>query len=311
MVSTSSDASAHELYAQLVTQLEVLAPAEGVNPTPWPGLIAYRFSSPVRPTWNKVTGLSLGFVVQGRKRVIIDSRTLDYEPGRYLLLTRGAQFTAEIIEASESEPFLSLLVQVEPDLIRTISGELTLAGAVRPRDTMPAAGYVEECDRRLCEALLRMVETLHSPVDRQVLTPGRLREVVYRVLLSNSHADAIHAAINDRGEGPVPTAIAYIDAHIGEPLTVADLAVQVRMSTSAFAHVFREAVGIAPYQYVKRTRLERARLLIVKDGLSAGEACRQVGYTSLSHFINDFRRQFDVTPGALAAQHMAVPASAR
>jgi AraC-like DNA-binding protein len=33
-----------------------------------------------------------------------------------------------------------------------------------------------------------------------------------------------------------------------------------------------------------------------------GEAAREVGYTSLSHFINEFKRHFGVTPGTLAGQ---------
>ena len=57
---------------------------------------------------------------------------------------------------------------------------------------------------------------------------------------------------------------------------------------------------MAPYQFVKTMRLDRARVLILEEGLGVGEAARAVGYPSLSHFINEFKRHFGVTPGVYA-----------
>ena len=54
-------------------------------------------------------------------------------------------------------------------------------------------------------------------------------------------------------------------------------------------------------------RLDRARALLVQDELTVGEVVREVGYTSASYFINEFKRQFGTTPGAYArAQREAV-----
>jgi AraC-like DNA-binding protein len=47
-------------------------------------------------------------------------------------------------------------------------------------------------------------------------------------------------------------------------------------------------------------RLDRARVLLVEEHLTASETSRRVGYTSLSHFINEFKRHFGVTPRAYA-----------
>jgi AraC-like DNA-binding protein len=72
------------------------------------------------------------------------------------------------------------------------------------------------------------------------------------------------------------------------------------MSQSAFAHLFKSVTGVSPYQFVKRLRLDQARVLLVEERRSVTEAAATVGYSSLSHFINEFKRHFGVTPGVYA-----------
>ncbi len=62
-----------------------------------------------------------------------------------------------------------------------------------------------------------------------------------------------------------------------------------------FAHLFRESIGVSPYQLVS-VRLERARVLLV-EGRPEGSAKPPVGRAiqRLSHFINEFKRRHPVT----------------
>ena len=87
---------------------------------------------------------------------------------------------------------------------------------------------------------------------------------------------------------------------LARSMTVTELADAVAMSPSAFAHVFKSVTGVAPYQFLKRLRLDRARVLLVEEGRSVSEAAAAVGYSSISHFINEFKRHFGVTPGSYA-----------
>jgi AraC-like DNA-binding protein len=78
------------------------------------------------------------------------------------------------------------------------------------------------------------------------------------------------------------------------------MAHHVRMSPSALTSVFAEATGMGPYQFVKRMRLDRASVLLVQEDMNVSAVSRRVGYTSLSHFINEFKRYFGTTPRAYA-----------
>jgi AraC-like DNA-binding protein len=49
-------------------------------------------------------------------------------------------------------------------------------------------------------------------------------------------------------------------------------------------------------QYLKSTRLHQARLLMVREGMTAAAACHAVGYESPSQFNREFKRLFGLTP---------------
>jgi len=49
-------------------------------------------------------------------------------------------------------------------------------------------------------------------------------------------------------------------------------------------------------QYVKSTRLHQARLLMVRQEMTAEAASHAVGYTSPSQFSREFKRLFGLTP---------------
>ncbi|EOD9096468.1 helix-turn-helix domain-containing protein, partial [Pseudomonas aeruginosa] len=56
----------------------------------------------------------------------------------------------------------------------------------------------------------------------------------------------------------------------------------------------------SPMQYLKCTRLHQARLLMVRQGMSAQDACHAVGYASASQFNREFKRLFGRSPLAEA-----------
>jgi len=95
----------------------------------------------------------------------------------------------------------------------------------------------------------------------------------------------------------VDHAVAHIDAHHADPLSLSTLAREVGMSVFHFARVFRELQGLPPHRYLTSVRLARAQQRL-RDGASVTEACFAVGFGSLSHFVTSYRRHFGSTPSA-------------
>jgi len=287
----------------LVAALLARAPDRGANVGLWPGLTLYRFTAPVAPTWEEVQSLSLCIVAQGRKCVTVDGEHYHYDPFNYLVLNSNLHFTAEIVEASVTKPFVSLVLQIDPATVRKISAEMlerrTAVPAPRP-DAAPGAGqaFVSALDSDLMGSVLRFLRAIGTGPDRRVLAPAYLQEIVYRVLQADQYARLLRIAADQEHNDPIARVIRYTRAHLSEPLTVADLAEHVSLSPSAFTAQFRETTGTSPYQFVKETRLSRARELLVQGDDTVASVSRAVGYPNTSHFINEFRRRFGLSPRA-------------
>jgi AraC family transcriptional regulator len=81
----------------------------------------------------------------------------------------------------------------------------------------------------------------------------------------------------------------YIDAHLGQPLGVLELARIAGRSPYHFAKAFKATTGSSPYSYIAARRMERALVLLQQTPLPVSHIARQVGFESLSHFRRSFR----------------------
>jgi AraC-like DNA-binding protein len=283
----------------LVAALLERAPEKGGNTGLWPGLTLYRFTTPVAPTWEEVQSLSLCVVAQGRKCVTIDGQHYHYDPFNYLVLSSNLHFTAEIVEASVAKPFVSLVLQIDPAIVRKVSVEmLEQRNTPAEREVEADQAFVSALDSGLMGSVLRFLRAINTGPDRRVLAPAYLQEIVYRVLRADQYARLLRIAADQEHHDPIARVIRFAREHLSDPLTVADLAEHASLSPSAFTALFRETTGTSPYQFVKEMRLARARDLLVQGAGTVAGISRAVGYPNPSHFINEFRRRFGLSPRA-------------
>ncbi|MCQ4084128.1 AraC family transcriptional regulator [Streptomyces sp. RB6PN25] len=285
----------------LLAEIRTRTPEIGGNLGGWPGLTLYRFTQPTAPHWDEVKSLSLCIVAQGRKCVVVDDREYVYDAFNYLVLSNSRHFTAEILEATQAKPFLSLVLQIDPNLVRRISADIfdrrtTTFG--RPPQGKPESTFVTPLDRSLVGAMVRFLRATDTGADRRVLAPVYLQEMVYRVLQAEQYSRLLEVAATEVASNPLSEVISYVQENMSQPLTVSDLAERVALSPSAFSHLFRDVTGKSPYRFVKEMRLNRARELLLEGELSVTQVSRAVGYSSTSHFINEFRDRFGASPRA-------------
>ena len=90
--------------------------------------------------------------------------------------------------------------------------------------------------------------------------------------------------------------IDYIYAHLDQSLSLACLSEVVAISPHYFATLFKQSMGLSPYQYVMQCRVERAKCLLACPQLKISDISYQVGFHSQSHFTKVFRDRMGVTP---------------
>lgn len=92
-------------------------------------------------------------------------------------------------------------------------------------------------------------------------------------------------------------ALAYIEEHIDECISLADLAGAAGFSRMYFASRFRAATGVRPHDYILRRRIERAKVLLAQGNGSLVDVALSVGFQTQAHFTTVFRRFIGTTPG--------------
>jgi AraC-like DNA-binding protein len=153
-------------------------------------------------------------------------------------------------------------------------------------------------DAALRSSVLRFLEAMNKPLDAAVLGPSLVRELYFRVL-TGAQGNAMRAALAMQGQfGKIGKALRRIHSAYAQPLDLPQLASEAGMSVPTFHSHFKAITHTSPMQYVKSTRLHQARLLMVRQGMTAEAASHAVGYASPSQFNREFKRLFGLTPAA-------------
>ncbi|WP_429302554.1 AraC family transcriptional regulator [Paraburkholderia sp. GAS199] len=276
----------------MVTLLEELAPVEGYNLTALPDV---RFLRSNRPLGRTPVLYDPGIVIvcQGRKRGFLGETVYVYDAQHYLAVAVPVPFSMET-EASEAEPLLAIYFRLDfkvaADLMLQIDDRRSGAAA-EPRGMMST-----RLDARLGASVLRFLEAMSDPLEADLLGPGLVREIYFHVL-TGEQGGSMRAALTAQGQfARISKVIRKIHASYREPLDVEQLAQEANMSVPSFHSHFKSVTQTSPMQYLKSTRLHQARLLMVRNEVTAAAACVQVGYESASQFSREFKRLFGRTP---------------
>ncbi|MBD2844810.1 helix-turn-helix transcriptional regulator [Paenibacillus sp. IB182496] len=88
----------------------------------------------------------------------------------------------------------------------------------------------------------------------------------------------------------------YVELHYHQPLTLQQLAREAHLSPSYLSHLFVQAAGVPPMEFVRRVRLTKAKQRLIDSAVSLQDIARQTGYESQSHFSRAFRRAEGISP---------------
>lgn len=91
--------------------------------------------------------------------------------------------------------------------------------------------------------------------------------------------------------------------NFAKPFSLTELETHYKVSRFRIAHEFTAAFGKSPIAYLNDLRLQKACELLTCSNDRIGEISTAVGFENVNHFINLFRRQYGMTPGAYRKHH--------
>ncbi|HEY0122846.1 MAG TPA: AraC family transcriptional regulator [Rhizobium sp.] len=271
---------------ELVELAGHLAPLQGYNPTPLHCVRILRTEAVLHdvPVLYKPGAV---FVLQGRKRGMLEGEVYLYDDEHYLAVSVPVPFRMESV-ASPERPLLAVYIEFDMRLAAEIAeqaGAQEASGKVKSLTSSRMEPAIED-------VVLRLLRALRDPVELAVLGVAILRELHYRVLIG-PQGGAMISALQQRGpSGRIVQSIARLRESYGSGISVAALASEAGMSVPSYHVHFKALTGSTPIQYVKAMRLHEARLMIARRDRTIAEVAASVGYASPAQFSRDFKRHF-------------------
>ena len=88
----------------------------------------------------------------------------------------------------------------------------------------------------------------------------------------------------------------FIDEHLAEPVTLADLAGLIGVSAQHFCRAFHRSMDMSPGRWMQRKRMEHACELLADPARTLTDVAQSLGYGGQSAFGAAFRQVMGVTP---------------
>lgn len=261
-----------------------------------PGVIFFWNDQPI-PRSPLLYNAGIVVVGQGHKVGYLSGRQFQYDADTCLVLGVPVPFECEV-SATPEEPVLGIRIDVDVNALHTLVARFRgrLGFDNQNGGAAPAGVEPVRMEGPLLDATKRLIECLNDPMDRHVVGPAAVNEIIYRVLRGKQGHVLYALTQHHTPYASVARALERMHRDYRESLPIEDLARESGMSVSSFHRAFKQVTDDSPLQYLKKLRLLKAKGLLVFDRVRVEEAAFSVGYVSASQFSREFKSYFQVPP---------------
>lgn len=258
-----------------------------------------------RQTYNKTSSHAL-FVVTGGQGSIdsLDNRHTRLEKGMIMFVPAGRTI---VIEGSCELQYYKIELMVA-EVKEDKASRLSITGETVQHE--PPA-FISDPDRLpLIElnyspwssCLKSLEQILHGLTAQDWLDQWEIQlrfQEWFRVLLRQNDPEI--ESSDDRAR--LQSSIRYIREHYDQPITVDDLAAEIRLTRSSYTRQFKEITGKLPLDYVNAVRLEHSKLLLQMTDDRLHDIAQNVGFNNEYYFGRRFKQYTGVSPGLYRRHH--------
>lgn len=105
----------------------------------------------------------------------------------------------------------------------------------------------------------------------------------------------------------VVEAVAAMENHVADPLTVSQLSLIVGISPRHLNRLFQETFGKSVMTFYRHLRLDIGRRLVTTSRMQIADIANATGFSTAAHFSNQYREVFDIRPVAERQSFSAHP----
>lgn len=280
--------------AKLVRLSEKYAPYDGAFELPFDGLLAVRASQVQDEETFMVSKPGLCVVAQGAKAVASAKEVFEYDANKLVVYVAEVPIHVKIAKATPDEPYLCIVIPIEASMLAELISKVFPRGV--PKRESTRAIYVGDCNYKIVDSTVRMLELIEQQDDMDLLIPLMVEEILIRLLRSPEGASIAQISIHDSNAYKISKVISWLKSNYTQSIKMEELAKIAGMSISSFHVHFKEVTTLTPLQFQKTLRLQEAKNLITSQMMDISSAALAVGYSSSTQFSREYARMFGVSP---------------
>ena len=165
-------------------------------------------------------------------------------------------------------------------LPRNTNSYINIFKAITDANISKFNSYKLFSNAKLCE----MISMLHSDSTSKKKTTSKYSQYEFN--------------IND--------AVSFIETDFKQHLTLKNMAEKANLSPSYFHVVFKDIIGMSPYEYLLNTRINHAKNLIVNSKMTFSEIAEESGFSSQAYLNYVFKKEVGITPNEYRKENIII-----
>ncbi|MFI5846043.1 AraC family transcriptional regulator [Catenuloplanes sp. NPDC051500] len=258
-----------------------------------------RYTSTLDLSTEPVGYIHVTYVLGGRLTLRAGGEQLQLTAGDLALVPPGQCFQGHLVDFDVRLLRLPLTAVTQAAAARWGIDPAEFAFSSMAPISAPLARYWRETLTYLHRVALNPDAALPSPTAHAAMI-----DLAATATIATFPSVATSAAYlpgpGEAGPGTVRRAIAYLEEHAADPLTLADIATAARTGPRGLQAAFRRHLDTTPMAHLRRIRLARAhRDLLLADpahGATVGAIARRWGFSHLGRFAAAYRDTYGASP---------------
>ncbi len=239
---------------------------------------------------NHLVTITLKQPVRFKGRIGVQEKNIVLPPGSMTLTPAGADL--DVCAGVDRGSYETVYLYLRHELLDEIYAEMF--GDAEDYALAPCIGVMDA-----------MAQAIADEIRQMLIFPGHAdrfyAESLGRTLavhLLRNHTSGTKAKTGKAPEA-LRRAMEYIEISLDENLSLTSIAQAADTSTAQLTRAFKKSENCTPYEYVVRTRVDRAKRLLISGETPLAEIAVQCGFSDQPHMNHIVRRATGLTPGAI------------